>query len=132
MSHVIGALIGKFVRAVENGDELVEVWGDGSQEREFIHVDDVVDALLLVSDQPVRSDVLNLGSSQSTSIRQLIEIIRECVSFEGEVIFNRDRFVGARKRVLDSRKISDEYGWQPRIELREGIKEVVDWYRSTL
>jgi GDP-L-fucose synthase len=132
MSHVIGALIGKFVRAVERGEDSVEVWGDGSQEREFIHVNDVVDALLLVADRPVGSSVLNLGTSQSTSIHQLVDIIKEYVGFDGRVVFNADRFVGAVKRVLDSRKIADETGWQAKVPLKQGIKEVVDWYRSTL
>ena len=131
-SHVIGALIGKFVRAVESDEDFVEVWGDGTQEREFIHVDDVVDALLLLADRPVGSSVLNAGTSQSTSVHQLVNIIKECVGFEREVVYNPSRFVGAMKRVLDSRKIADELGWKPVITLEQGIKEVVDWYRAAL
>ena len=132
MSHVIGALIGKFVRAVENDEDSVEVWGDGTQEREFIHVDDVIDALLLLAERSIRSDVLNLGSSQSTSIHQLVDIIKDCVGFDGEVVYNSDRFVGAKRRVLDSSKIADETGWQAKVSLKQGIKEVADWYRATL
>jgi GDP-L-fucose synthase len=129
MSHVIGALIGKFVRAVEKGEDTVEVWGDGSQVREFIHVQDVVDGLLLVAQRPIGSDVLNLGSSRSVSIRHLVDIIAGTVGFDGEVVYRTDRFVGALKRVLDSRRILEETGWSATVGLEDGIREVADWYR---
>lgn len=130
-SHVISALIGKFVRAVEERAESVEVWGDGSQKREFIHVDDVVDALLLVAERPVNSPVLNLGSLQSISIRQLAEIIKEYAGFSGAIIYNPNRFVGALRRILDGSKMAAETGWRAKIDLKDGIREVIDWYRAT-
>jgi len=130
-SHVIGALIGKFVRAIENGEDTVEVWGDGSQVREFIHVNDAIDGLLLVANLPVGSDVMNLGTSQPTSIRELVEIITECLGYKGKVVYQPNRFVGALKRVLDSSRVEQETGWQAKIDLKKGISEVIDWYRST-
>lgn len=129
-SHVIGALIGKFAGAVEAGEDSVEVWGDGRQEREFIHVRDVVEGLLLVATSPIRSEVLNLGTSRATSIRELVDIIRTCVGFEGDVQYLQDRFIGALKRVLDSGEILRTTSWRPRVELEDGVREVVNWYRS--
>lgn len=127
--HVIGALIGKFVRAVENGEESVEVWGDGSQVREFIHIDDVVDGVLAMASSPIESDVVNLGTSRGTSVRELVEIIADLTGFEGTVRYRTDRFVGAKKRVLDSSLARSELDWRPKVDLKAGIREVVESYR---
>lgn len=132
-SHVIGALIGKFVRACENKEPSVEVWGDGSQIREFIHVSDVVEALIRISDASTKSSVFNLGSERGRiSVKDLAETIRDIVQFEGDIIYNSNKFTGAKQRVLDSSKILKEIEWAPKIDLREGLKEVVQHYKNNL
>lgn len=128
MSHVMGALVGKFVRAARSGAHEVEVWGDGRQEREFIHVDDVVDALIAVAEHPQPPDVLNLGVNGCVPIGELAGIIADLAGFRGRITFNQDRFVGARKRVLDSTRIATELHWQPKVDFRSGIASAIQWY----
>ena len=132
MSHVMGALIGKFVRAARDNAATVEVWGDGRQEREFIHVDDVVDGLLHVSALEKPSDILNLGVGRAYSIRELAETIQELAGFKGKIVYNPQRFVGAMSRRLDVEKISRETTWKPKIDLRQGVATSIEWYRRML
>jgi GDP-L-fucose synthase len=131
-SHVMGALIGKFVRAAESGAPEVEVWGTGEQEREFIHVHDVVDGLLEVAARRGVTDVLNLGVGRCEKIGQLAATIADLVGYRGKIVFNPNRFVGALRRGLDSGRIAQELGWKPKVSLREGIASSIEWYRARL
>lgn len=130
-SHVMGALIGKFVRAHRDGAPFVEVWGDGAQEREFIFIDDAVDGILAVAE---RSDALvqNLGTGQTHSVREIADTIKRVVGYEGEIRYNQTRFVGVSKRSLDTTLIRESLGWQARTPLTQGIETSVRWYRSVL
>lgn len=126
-SHVMGALIGKFCRAVQERKKNVEVWGDGMQEREFIHVEDAADGIIAASAMAT-SPFLNLGMGQGVSIRRIAEIICQESEFKGEVIYNPQRFVGARSRVLCSDLAAKEIGWRPRISIEEGIRRTIAFY----
>ncbi|MEM7600010.1 MAG: NAD-dependent epimerase/dehydratase family protein [Verrucomicrobiota bacterium] len=126
-SHVMGALIGKFSRAKASGDDEVEVWGDGSQEREFLFVEDAVDGILAASERAT-SEVLNLGAGLAHSIQKLAETIRAETGFEGKIRYNTDRFVGAKRRVLDSSKTVEELGWLAVTPLAEGIRTTIASY----
>jgi GDP-L-fucose synthase len=130
-SHVMGALIGKFVRAARSGAPFVEVWGDGSQEREFIFIEDVIDGLVTAAE---RSDALvqNLGSGRTHSVREIAETIKSVVGYRGEIRYNADRFVGVAKRSLDSSFVRDLLGWEARTPLAKGVETSVRWYESTL
>lgn len=127
-SHVMGALIGKFVRARRDGSPEVEVWGDGKQEREFIHVDDVVDALLMISRSASTSDVLNLGVGRAEMIGDLAGQISQLAGYKGKIVYNTNRFVGAKRRVLDSSQIERELGWKSKVDIRAGIASAIEWY----
>ncbi len=131
-SHVMGALIGKFVRATESGAPEVEVWGDGSQEREFIHVNDVIDALLDLGSRASAPEVLNVGVGRCEPIGRLAATIAELAGYRGKIVFNSDRFVGALRRVMDSSRITRELGWRPKVSLTEGIASSIEWYRARL
>lgn len=126
-SHVMGALIGKFCRAVKEGRDAVEVWGDGSQEREFLHVDDAVDGILTVATK-AKSPVLNLGTGEGVKVSLIAEIIKRETGFQGEIRYNRDRFVGARRRVLSTERVRQELGWTPQVTLEEGIRRTIAFY----
>lgn len=130
-SHVVGALIGKFVRAARAGAAEVEVWGDGSQEREFLYVGDAVDGIIAValnSGEPA----LNLGTGRAWAIRDLVESIRESSGFRGEVRYNMNRFVGVKSRRLDVDRIRDTLGWTARTSLESGIARTTAWYGACL
>ena len=130
-SHVMGALIGKFCRAADAGLDSVEVWGDGTQEREFLHVEDAVDGLLTAADA-AKSAVLNLGTGQGISVGAIAELIRQESGYRGETRFNPDRFVGAKRRVLSADLTRKELGWAPRVPLRDGIRKTIDSYRRSV
>lgn len=124
-SHVMGALIGKFARAAKAGDAEVEVWGDGSQEREFLYIDDAVEGILDAA-QNAAWPVLNLGVGRTWTIRELAEEIQRQTGFKGKIRFNTDRFVGAKRRVLDVTRVRDELAWRPKTELADGIRATID------
>ena len=128
-SHVMGALIGKFARGARDGADSVEVWGDGSQEREFLFVQDAVSGILAVA-AGARSPVLNVGTGQGVTVREVAETIREEVGFDGEIRYNTDRFVGAKRRVLSMDLARSEIGWKPEVSLREGIRRTIEAYRA--
>ncbi len=126
-SHVMGALIGKFARAAQSGTPEVEVWGDGTQEREFLYVKDACHGILTVA-QKAESPVLNLGTGESYSIRRIAETIQTVTGFKGEIRYNTDRFVGAKRRLLDVSLVHHELGWKAKHSLQEGIEETAKWY----
>ncbi|MFC3175199.1 NAD-dependent epimerase/dehydratase family protein [Novosphingobium bradum] len=130
-SHVVGALIGKFVRAVRDGAPTVEVWGDGQQEREFLFVDDAADGIIAAA---LNSDVnvLNLGMGEAWSIGQIAQWIKEASGFQGKIVYNNDKFVGVKTRKLDVSRIKAELGWSARTPLKDGLKQTVDWYAASL
>jgi GDP-L-fucose synthase len=129
-SHVMGALIGKFVRAAKNELGEVEVWGDGTQEREFLHIDDAVKGIVEVANRSTEL-VLNMGCGGSESIKSISGIIAEAAGFKGKTRFiSEDRFVGVLKRELESSRIHEILGWQAEVSLVEGIGRTVNWYKE--
>ncbi len=130
-SHVMGALIGKFCRAVKQGKDSVEVWGDGNQEREFLFVEDAIDGIISASTRAT-SPVLNLGTGNGVRVKDIAEIIRKESKFRGTICYNLDRFVGAKRRVLCANKIKQEIGWIPKTTLEDGIGRTVAFFQDSL
>ena len=134
-SHVIPALIRKFHEARVSGAPSVEVWGTGEARREFLHVDDMAAACVHVMGlpreifaqhtQPMLSHI-NIGTGQDVTIRELAELVRDVVGFEGEILFDRSKPDGAPRKLLDVSRIR-ALGWEARIGLREGLEGT---YRS--
>lgn len=128
-SHVLPALLRKFHMARENGDKSVEVWGSGTPRREFLHVDDLAEAcyfLMLHNNEP---GFVNIGTGEDLSIKELAEMIREIVGFEGEIKFDSSKPDGTPRKLMDVSKIH-EMGWHHEILLREGISEVYKQFES--
>lgn len=135
-SHVIPALLYKFHKATQNGDDSVTVWGSGEPLREFMHVDDLADAAIfairnlsagLLSKMGISH--LNVGSGQEISIRRLSELIAEISNFRGRIEFDRSKPDGVRRKLMDSSRIR-ALGWQPSIGLEAGLRAVSDWFTS--
>ncbi|RJR32272.1 MAG: GDP-L-fucose synthase [Desulfobacteraceae bacterium] len=134
-SHVMPALIRKFHEAKVNRRDTVEVWGSGTPQREFLHVDDLADACLYIIDldegvfSSLLSDpfpLINVGWGKDLSVRELAELIRTVVGYEGEVVFNRDKPDGTPRKLLDVSRITS-LGWRPAISLEQGIRETYQW-----
>jgi len=127
--HVCGALIGKFVKAEKLGLEKVEVWGDGEQERDFIDVKDFVRVLAELIPK-IERDVLNIAPGSPTKIRELAEIIKEASGFKGEIFYNKEKYVGVKRKFLSSKKLNEKYGMVLLNNLKESIKRTVEWYKN--
>ena len=130
-SHVIGALVGKFVRAARSGASAVEVWGNGEQEREFLYIDDAVDGIVTAA-LSSKEDVLNLGTGSAYTIAHIANLVREAARFPGLIKFNTDRFTGVKRRVLDVSKMREVIGWVAQTSIDDGIAGTVAWCEKEL
>lgn len=126
-SHVIPALIKKFHEAKLSEQKSVKLWGSGKPIRDFLFVDDCVDAILLMLGESKQKSHLNVGSGTGISIKDLAYQIKECIQYEGTIEFDQTMPDGAMKKVLDTQKIS-AMGWKPKTSLREGLATTYDWY----
>ncbi len=127
-SHVIPALIRKML---EGGSEVV-LWGDGSPTREFLYVDDCVEALLLGADRYDGPDPINVGTSEEISIRDLAELVADATGFDGEIVWDTSKPNGYPRRKLDTSRAQRLLGFQAQTSLRGGIERTVAWYRQTV
>ena len=128
-SHVLPALIRRFVEAVEGGASEVMVWGSGSPKREFLHVDDLAQAVLLTSQSYDSALHLNIGTGEDLSILELATKIAQISGFKGEILWNKSKPDGTPRKVLDVSRIK-QLGWSPRVTLDEGIASTISWYRE--
>ena len=125
-SHVIPALIRKMV---ESPDEIV-LWGDGSPTREFLYVDDCVEALVLGAERYDGADPVNLGSGEEISIRALAELVAELTGFDGTITWDTSKPNGYPRRSLDTSRAEELFGFRAQTRLRDGIERTVAWYRA--
>jgi len=125
-AHVLPALLHRFHKAKVSGLNEVQIWGDGTPFREFLHVEDLARACLILLNDYNNSVAINVGSGQEISIRNLAVMISKIVGFTGTITYNLDRPNGTPRKLLDSTRIT-EFGWEPRISLEEGIASTYDW-----
>ena len=129
-SHVIPALIRKFVEAAEKGVGEVEVWGTGRATREFLYVDDAAEGILLATESYDGSEPVNLGAGFEISIRELAELIAETVGFQGRLAWNASQPDGQPRRSLDTARAQSAFGFKAHMPFKEGLRRTVDWYRA--
>ncbi|HYZ79046.1 MAG TPA: GDP-L-fucose synthase [Gaiellaceae bacterium] len=125
-SHVIPALIRKMVESPEE----ILLWGDGSPTREFLYVDDCVEALVLAAERYDGPEPVNLGSGEEISIRDLAELVAELTGFEGTITWDTSKPNGYPRRKLDTSRAEDLFGFRAQTALREGLSRTVSWYRT--
>ena len=128
-SHVIPALISKFVKAKFEGLQSVEVWGTGLARREFIYSEDLAEAILFCVDKYNSENHLNIGTGKDISISELAKLIGEIVNFDGKINFNSSYPDGTPQKLLDISKIRD-LGFTARRDLRSGLTQTIEWYRE--
>lgn len=129
-SHVLPALIYKFSAAVSQGRDSITLWGTGKPKREFLHVADLAAACMYLLEKYDSEVPINIGSGQEVEIRELASIVGEATGFLGEIVWDDSKPDGTPRKLLDSSLIH-ELGWKPRIELRDGVKSVVNWYEES-
>jgi GDP-L-fucose synthase len=128
VSHVIPALIKKCVDAKEAGADHIEVWGTGSASREFLYVDDAAEGIVLAAERYDDGDPVNLGTNEEMPIRELVEVIREVVGFDGEVRWDATKPDGQPRRRVDPSRAKRLFGFEATVPFREGLRRTVDWY----
>ncbi|MCL4539958.1 MAG: GDP-L-fucose synthase [Bacteroidetes bacterium] len=128
-SHVLPALIRKFVEARDAGAPSVTVWGTGKPRREFLHADDMAEACLFLMDRYDEGDMVNIGTGEDLTIKELSELIASVAGYTGAIEFDTTKPDGTPRKLLDVHKINS-LGWKARISLRDGIAGVMESYRS--
>ena len=127
-SHVIPALIRKCLEARNRRERRITVWGSGTPTREFLHVSDCAEAILLATEHYNKPEPVNIGSGTEISIRELVTLITRVTGFEGEIAWDRSKPDGQPRRCLDTTRALKEFGFRASVSLDAGIRETVEWY----
>jgi len=130
-SHVLPAMIRKFHDSKINGNQPVKLWGTGNPLREFLHVDDLADAVIFLLNNNSRHPIINVGTGSDIEIKNLATLVRSVVGHEGEILWDTNKPDGTHRKVMDISKIK-EMGWDPRVSLRQGITQTYKWYLQNI
>jgi GDP-L-fucose synthase len=128
-SHVLPAFIRRFVEAAESNAPSVTLWGSGTPLREFLHVNDLAQAVILASQNYDSSTHLNVGTGEDLSIKELALLVATLSGFEGQIIWDTTKPDGTPRKVLDVSRIKS-MGWRPTTTLKDGIASTIEWYKS--
>jgi len=128
-SHVLPALIRKFHEAKLRNDKNVEIWGTGTPRREFLHVEDLADAVLFLLQNYDAEPIVNIGWGEDLTIRELSEIIMSAIGYSGSLTFDHSKPDGTPRKLLDVSRLHS-LGWRPRISLRAGIESTYAWFKD--
>ena len=123
-SHVLPALLRKFIEAKKNNDKYVTIWGTGTPRREFLHVDDLAEACFYVLQEYNEKEHINIGTGEDISIKDLSQLIKRKVNYSGEIVFDNSKPDGTPRKLLDVSKIKS-MGWSPKISLEDGIEKTI-------
>ena len=130
-SHVLPALIRKFHDAKTNNESRVTLWGSGKPKRELMEVDEFARALLLIVEKYDDAETINIGTGKDLSIKEISEIVKEVVGFQGEVVWDESKPDGTPRKLLDISKIT-KLGYQPHEDLKTGIAKTYEWFKQEL
>jgi len=128
-SHVLPAIMRKFHEAKTNEVDSVKLWGTGNARREFLHTDDLADALIFLMLNYDDPQHINIGTGEDVTIKELADIIRKVVGYEGEIVWDTNVPDGTPRKLLDVSKLND-LGWKHKITLIEGIERTYDWFKK--
>jgi GDP-L-fucose synthase len=129
-SHVIPAMIRKYVEAQERGDEQVILWGDGSPTREFLYVEDAAEGIVLASERYNGREPFNLGSGMEISIKDLAEMIARLTGYNGKLVWDTSKPNGQPRRALDVSRAKEYFGFEAKMPFEEGLRRTIAWYRE--
>jgi GDP-L-fucose synthase len=128
-SHALAAILRKFHEAKINNKPYVEVWGTGNPRREFLHVDDLADAVLHLMNYYDGNEPINIGTGEDLTIKELAQLIKEVVGYEGEIKFDTTKPDGTPRKLLDVTRLHNT-GWRHKIELKEGLELTYQWFKE--
>ncbi|MBV6502783.1 MAG: GDP-L-fucose synthase [Fimbriimonadales bacterium] len=130
-SHVIPAMMRKFIEAKESGRDRVDLWGDGSASREFLYAGDAAEGILMAAEQYDGPEPVNLGSGQEITIRDLAEKVASLVGYRGEIAWDTTQPNGQQRRQLDVSRARELFGFEARTTLDDGLRKTVEWYLTS-
>ena len=130
-SHVLPALIRRFHEATLQSDAAISIWGTGTPRREFLHVDDMADAVVHLTESYDQEPIVNLGWGQDVTIRELAELVAEVTGFKGRLEFDASKPDGTPRKLLDTTRLTS-LGWTPKITLRAGIEQTYAWFKDNV
>jgi len=128
-SHVLPALIRRFHEAKQRGDATMSIWGTGTPRREFLHVEDMADAVVYLLKTYNDEAIVNIGWGEDVTIRELAETVAAVAGFKGELVFDTTKPDGTPRKLLDTTRLTS-LGWKPKIKLRAGIEGVYEWFKQ--
>ncbi|MDH5507893.1 MAG: GDP-L-fucose synthase, partial [Anaerolineae bacterium] len=129
-SHVIPALIRKFIEAQDSGKQEVILWGDGSPTREFLYVEDAAEGILLAAEKYNSGEPVNLGSGMEISIKDLAETIGRLTGYKGKMVWDTSKPNGQPRRMLDVSRAEAEFGFRAQMGFEEGLGRTIEWFRQ--
>lgn len=129
-SHVIPALIRKFVEAKTNGDKTVTVWGTGKASREFLYVEDAARGIIMAAEGYNKPDPVNLGAGFEIKIKELVTLIQKLTGFKGRIVWDKTKPDGQPRRRLDISLAKKQFGFTAKTNFEKGLKATIDWYIS--
>ncbi|KKS95358.1 MAG: GDP-4-keto-6-deoxy-D-mannose-3,5-epimerase/4-reductase (GDP-fucose synthetase) [Microgenomates group bacterium GW2011_GWC1_43_13] len=127
-SHVIPALIKKFVDAKKKNQDEVVIWGTGKPTREFLYVEDAAEAIILTAEKYDKTDPVNLGAGFEITIKKLAELIKKSTGFDGKIVWDKSKPDGQPRRMLDVSRARKEFGFEAKTSFEKGLKDTIDWY----
>ena len=131
-SHVIPALIRKFVEATKKGQKEVEVWGTGQASREFLFVEDAAEAIILATEKYSKAEPVNLGTGKEITIKDLVTTIAQLTNFNGEIVWNTSKPDGQPRRCLDTSRAKKEFGFEAKTSFNDGLQKTIEWYKQNM
>jgi len=129
-SHVIPALIRKCWEAKQARAAEITAWGTGSATREFLYVEDAAEAIVTAAEKYEKPELVNLGSGEEISVRDLLELIGSLAGYEGAVRWDATKPDGQPRRCLDTSRALAEFGWRAKTPLRDGLRKTIAWYEE--
>ncbi len=129
-SHVIPALIKKCIDAIRDHKDEIVVWGTGKATREFLYVEDAAQGILLATERYNKEDPVNIGAGFEISIEELVELIKELTGFKGRLVWDASKPDGQPRRMLDTSRAFQEFGFKAKTQFREGLRRTIEWYRE--
>jgi GDP-L-fucose synthase len=129
-SHAIPAIIKKCVDAVENRSSEVVLWGTGTSTREFLHADDAAEGIVLATERYNDSAPVNLGAGAEIRIKDLAQLIARLTGFTGEIVWDATKPDGQPRRMLDTTRAEEAFGFRARVPFEDGLRRTIDWYRT--
>lgn len=131
-SHVIPAMIRKFIDAGQRGDKSVVLWGDGSPTREFLFVEDAAEGIVLAAERYDSPDPVNLGTGAEIAMKELAKLIGDMTDYKGDIVWDASRPNGQPRRALDTSRAKERFGFTARTSFTAGLAKTIEWYRSNM